>query len=191
MQPSDPNFGVQLGVIPFSRSYWVVPGKLLAGFYPSSSNPVVGRQRIESLLGIGVGHIVDLTEAGEGSHVGVPLADYREMLGDIAGEHDVEVTHGRHPIVDLDIPTVETMVGILDAIDDAVAAGRMVYVHCWGGRGRTGTAVGCWLARHAMASGEQALAMIRYLRRTEGKAETEAPETAAQKQFVRDWPPGR
>jgi hypothetical protein len=33
--------------------------------------------------------------------------------------------------------------------------------------------------------------MIRYLRRTDAKAHTEAPETAAQKAFVVDWPSGR
>ncbi len=167
MNTTDPDFGVDLGVLPFNRSYWVVPGKLLAGFYPFSSDPITGRQRIESLLDVGVEHIVNLTEPGEGSHFGTPLADYGEVLDEVA------------------------MVGILDDIDDAIAAGRTVYVHCWGGRGRTGTAVGCWLARHAMASGDNALAMIRYLRRTDAKAHTEAPETAAQKQFVVDWPRGR
>ena len=28
---------------------------------------------------------------------------------------------------------------ILDAVDRALAAGRNVYLHCWGGIGRTGT----------------------------------------------------
>ena len=32
-----------------------------------------------------------------------------------------------------------------------------VYVHCWGGIGRTGTVVGCWLVRHGM-TGDEALA---------------------------------
>jgi hypothetical protein len=191
MSTTDPDFGVDLGVLPFNRSYWVLPGKLLAGFYPFSSDPITGRRRIESLLDAGVDHIVDLTEEGEGSHFGTPLADYGEMLAEVAAERDALVTHRRHPVVDLDIPTIETMVGILDAIDDAIARGRTVYVHCWGGRGRTGTAVGCWLARHAMASGAGALAMIRYLRRTDAKADTEAPETEAQKAFVVDWPRGR
>jgi protein-tyrosine phosphatase len=71
-----------------------------------------------------------------------------------------------------------------------VAAGRAVYVHCWGGRGRTGTAVGCYLARHGLAADDQALAMLRYLRRTDARAEAESPETTAQKDFVRRWRAG-
>lgn len=43
-------------------------------------------------------------------------------------------------------PTVDQMRAILDAIDRA--AGSIVYVHCWGGHGRTGTVAGCYLVRH-------------------------------------------
>ena len=37
--------------------------------------------------------------------------------------------------------------------------GKNVYVYCWGGIGRTSTAVGCWLVRHGM-TGDEALAEI-------------------------------
>lgn len=33
----------------------------------------------------------------------------------------------------------------------ALAAGQTVYVHCYGGIGRTGTVVGCWLVRHGLS----------------------------------------
>ena len=79
----------------------------------------------------------------------------------------------------------------LDDIDGAVAAGRKTYLQCWGGRGRTGTVVGCHLARHGLAVGDEALAMVRYLRRTDGKANAESPETAEQKEFVRRWHVGQ
>jgi protein-tyrosine phosphatase len=36
----------------------------------------------------------------------------------------------------------EQMERILATIRDEVAAGRPVYIHCWGGIGRTGTVVG-------------------------------------------------
>ena len=39
---------------------------------------------------------------------------------------------------------------VLDAIDKDIADGRTVYVHCWGGIGRTGMVIGCWLVRHGM-----------------------------------------
>ena len=34
---------------------------------------------------------------------------------------------------------------ILARIRAEIAAGRVVYVHCWGGKGRTSTVVGCLL----------------------------------------------
>ena len=43
------------------------------------------------------------------------------------------------------------------------------------------------MARHGLAAGDEALAMVRYLRRTDAKAHTESPETAEQKEFVRRW----
>ncbi|MGI9645478.1 MAG: protein-tyrosine phosphatase family protein [Ilumatobacteraceae bacterium] len=190
MHPSEPGFGAELGVLPSDRSYWVVPGRLLAGVYPGSSDPERALARTQALVDVGVRRVVNLTESGEGSHVGTPLTDYEPELAAAAGKRGVDVTAIRLPIVDLDIPDRAHMAVILDAVDEGIDRGETVYVHCWGGRGRTGTVVGCWLARHDLATGDRALRMIRYLRRTYAKAETEAPETAAQKQFVLDWRPG-
>ena len=62
-----------------------------------------------------------------------------------------EFVHERHSIVDMDVPrSQQQTAGILDAIDKALEDGKNVYVHCWGGIGRTGTVVGCWLVRHGM-----------------------------------------
>lgn len=189
--PHHPSFGVELGVIPFDRSYWVVPGRLLAGLYPSSDKADEATEKLKRLLAVGVSHVIDLTEGGETNYNGVMLSNYTFQLSYLAGVHDIPLTCRRHPIRDLDVPTVNMMKAILDDIDEAVKAGRTVYAHCWGGRGRTGTVVGCYLARHGMAVGDGALNMIRYLRRTDAKAHTEAPETPAQKAFVRSWSVGQ
>ena len=51
----------------------------------------------------------------------------------------------------MDVPrSQQQTAGILDAIDKALEDGKNVYVHCWGGIGRDGTVVGCWLVRHVM-----------------------------------------
>ena len=63
------------------------------------------------------------------------------------------------PIPDTGNPKPAQVESILDTIDTAIAAGRRVYVHCWGGIGRTGTIVGCYLVRHGL-TGDQALAEI-------------------------------
>jgi protein tyrosine/serine phosphatase len=143
------------------------------------------------LLKVGVRQVINLTEPTEKNWNGIPLLDYEPELKGLACQQNAEVVCRRHMIRDLDVPTVASMKAILDDIDQAVQAGRPVYVHCWGGRGRTALVVGCFLARHGMATGDMALNMIRYLRRTDAKAETEAPETQDQKDFVRRWAVGK
>jgi hypothetical protein len=191
LPPHHPAFGVRLGVIPYNRSYWVVPGRLLAGVYPSSADPAEATDKLQKLLAIGVQHVINLTEPSESTWEGVPLTDYEPELTALAGHKNAQVICRRHLIRDLDVPTVAKMGTMLDEIDEAVRAGRRVYVHCWGGRGRTGTVVGCYLARHGMSVGDAALNMVRYLRRTDAKANTESPETPAQKAFVRAWAVGQ
>jgi len=61
------------------------------------------------------------------------------------------------------------MIRILDQIDRGMEQNPAVYLHCWGGRGRTGTVVGCYLARHGMAVGEAALDLLGELRQNEPK----------------------
>jgi hypothetical protein len=72
---------------------------------------------------------------------------------------DGRAEYRRCTIVDFGVPSPQEMTAILDVLDAALAAGRVVYLHCWGGVGRTGTVVGCYLVRHGMR-GEEALAAL-------------------------------
>jgi protein-tyrosine phosphatase len=75
-------------------------------------------------------------------------------------------------------------VQILDQIDNAVSSGEVVYVHCWGAVGRTGTVVDCYLVRHEM-TGKQALAEIARLRKGTPDGWKTSPETDVQQPLVR------
>jgi len=64
-------------------------------------------------------------------------------------------------------------------------------VHCWGGVGRTGTVVGCWLARHGIANGEEVLDHIARLRQGDlARRDRPSPETDTQRALVRSWRKG-
>ena len=76
---------------------------------------------------------------------------------------------------------------ILDAIKNAVARGKNVYVHCWGGIGRTGTAVGCYLVRHGMAAPDALVAIARWREGTPD-GHRRSPENDAQENFILTWP---
>ncbi len=175
--------------IPFPRSYWVVPGKLLVGPYPGSLDPVEAGRRLAALVACGIRQVISLMEADEVNHQGQPFIPYLEKLQALAAEAGEQVGWMRHAIRDGGPPTRGLMKQILDEIDRSISAGLPVYVHCWGGKGRAGTVVGCYLVRHGLASGETALARILQWRRGIQPFQ-ESPETEEQRDFVRSWKAG-
>ncbi len=190
-QPSAAEFPAELQPTPFPRSYWVSPGQLLAGFYPGDKDPVEARKKLNAMLDVGIRIIVNLMEEDETDSSGNPFARYDGQFGILASERGLKVICIRTPIEDCDVTSKKFMSEILDHIDRSIAAHLPVYVHCWGGLGRTGTVVGCWLSRHGIAQGEAALEQIKHLRCNEAKADSPSPQTRAQCEFVRDWNSGR
>lgn len=170
---------------PHSNCYWVEPGRLLAGEYPGASQVDAARQKLRLLLAVGVTFFLDLTSPDDG------LVPYAELLAAEALADDLAVCYRRMAIPDYSVPSVAQMTQTLDVIDEALAAGQVVYLHCWGGVGRTGTVVGCHLVRHG-SSGAAALAQIAHWWQTVEKRDRHphSPETSAQRQMVRTWHEG-
>ena len=162
--------------VPVRDSYRVADG-LLAGRYPGASDPAEAARRLTLFAEHGVTLYVDLT------HPADCLEPYERRIG----PHAARIAH---PIVDLGTTTIPHMTRILDDVDRALEAGGSVYVHCWGGIGRTGTVVGCWLMRHGLDGGDP-LARIAELRRGLAAASVTSPEASAQRAMVTGWRRGR
>jgi hypothetical protein len=176
--------------LPFPRSYWVLPGKFLAGYYPGDRQVEVMEQKMRGLLDCGIRSVVNLMEPDERDHEGLLFVDYAPVLKRLTdGGPSAECQ--RMPIRDLDIPTPDFMTNILNRIDDAINKGLSVYVHCWGGRGRTGTVVGCWLIRHGIAETTTVLEKIRTLRQYDPRAHFPSPEMPEQVWMVTSWNKGQ
>ena len=165
------------GQEPIPNTYWVETGRLLAGEYPGAFDERRARRRLRWLLEQGVDYCLDLTEAGE---YGLP--GYAPWLVEEATHAGRQMTHRRIPISDYSAPPPGSMARILDTLDEALQSGHVVYVHCYGGKGRTGTVVGCYLVRGGM-DGRAALQRLAGLRQG-------SPETEEQRRYVLSWKEG-
>ena len=167
---------------PIPESYWVVPGRFLAGGYPiSRTDDASVRRSLTGFLEAGFNAFFDLTRVGE-------LPAYLPTLKEEADRYGISVTYQRINIQDRGLPSHEQMVVLLNSLDAAMASGQEVYLHCWGGIGRTGVTVGCWLVRHGLTGG-QALVRLNelYLTSEQSRIFPQAPETDAQVKFILDW----
>jgi predicted protein tyrosine phosphatase len=158
---------------PIINSYWVTE-QFCAGRYPGDLDDAIRDQQVAKLEAAGLTYFVDLTEEGELK----PYAMRLEMG-----------RHVRMPIHDFSVTTEANYQETLDTIDAAIANGETVYLHCWGGIGRTGTIVGCWLVRHGMEP-QAALEQISEWRNANPNRHKPSPETAQQRQVVLGWRKG-
>lgn len=92
-------------------------------------------------------------------------------------------------IRDVDVCEPWQMHAILATLRCALDSDETVYLHCWGGVGRTGTAVGCRLVESAQHDGASALEEIARLRQHTQRAHRTSPETDAQRAVVLGWTP--
>ena len=134
------------------------------------------------MLDAGINHFIDLTEQGE-------LKPYVAVAEEVARSLGLTIGYERHPVADVSVPrSPEHMASILSAINDALDDGKTVYVHCWGGVGRTGIVIGCWLVRSGH-TGDAALRQIAEWWQGMEKVSRKpvSPETCEQRAYVRSW----
>ena len=168
---------------PNGNTYWVVPHKFLAGEYPGDKDPVTARKKINQFLAAGIRHFVDLTEIGD------QLTPYEAILSEEARNSSINATYQRFPVRDNNVPRdSDHLAEILLAIDCRLSEAGVVYLHCWGGVGRTGLVVACWLQEHGRTP-DDALAELNAKWSTVEKIyrKPESPETSVQVGWVKSW----
>jgi hypothetical protein len=161
---------------PLPNSYWVIPGRLLAGEYPIGIDYTDARARLGRFRDAGINSFIDLTEKGE-------QPEYRHLL-------PVHTKYQRSPIADTCVPaSVAQTLELLSDLRAAVEAKRCVYVHCRAGIGRTGLVVGCYLA-DAARDGRAAMKELNQLWQQSERAQSwpKIPQTAEQAEYIRRWP---
>ncbi len=181
---------MSIPAVPLRTTYWVVPGKLLAGAYPGDVDTDLATKKLTAFLDVGIRCFINLTEEGEISEYARPVPSYQNCLRTVIEDARLEVTSVRFPIPDRGVPSVWTMRCILDVIDRSLADDNPAFVHCWAGRGRTGTVVGCYLRRHNLASDAGVIPHLAELRHQLPTGRETSPHTPEQIRMVKSWRTG-
>lgn len=159
------------------HAWWVRPGRLLAGEYPGHPDSVRARQRVDLLVDAGVRTFVDLTTPAD------RLVPYRPLLAEIAATRRLDLRHKPFPVPDLGVVEDHRYDNVVSIITNGLTGGA-VYVHCWGGFGRTGTVVGCVLADEGLAY-DDIVTRIVALRAGTRKTSRRVPEMPEQHAVIR------
>ncbi len=158
---------------PITNSYCVITDKIYAGEYAGDlNNP---QQKVSRLEMFGITHIIDLTEEGE-------LKPYNHLLNSY-------VEHHRFPIKDVSVPKgYNEVYDLLEYLNSIIADNdNKVYIHCWGGVGRTGTIVAC-LYEYFGEDYDRAIDHLRQSFKECPKSQwRKTPETKEQLEFVRGF----
>ena len=133
---------------------WLIPDTVAGCIYPDE-------EALGAVSRLGISVIVNLHER---PHPRETLARYG-------------LTELHLPVRDFTPPTLSQIETAIEAIEDAVAAGRRVAVHCAAGLGRTGTLLACYLVRQGMTA-DEAIVRVRAVR--PGSIETPAQEAAVE-----------
>jgi ADP-ribosylglycohydrolase len=171
---------------PIDTTYWVVPGRFLVGEHPGSRSRARSMDRLRRFLEAGITCFIDLTELDES-----PAYDMHLPFATAAGRR---ISYLRQPIIDHGVPADRATMGqILGALDDALATGHCVYLHCRAGIGRSAMVAGCWLAERNPGGGAAALTELAdyWQQCRQSRSWAQVPETDEQAEFVRAWQPLR
>lgn len=158
---------------PIENSYEVTRN-IYAGEYPRNKDDESSYAKLKQFESFGITHFIDLTEAGE-------LQPYEPLLYKGA-------KYLRFPIRDVSIPqSIESVRSLVAKIVKVVKANpkSKVYIHCWGGVGRTGLIVGCLLGELYRQDYDETLKKLEQLFMACPKAaKRHTPETAEQRKFI-------
>lgn len=161
------------------HAWWVQPGRLLAGEYPGGHTREKAAKKLRLLVDAGIDSIVDLTRPQD------LLEPYDDVLRTVCKDAGREVRHIAYPIPDMGVIDHDGYDRIVACIKAEIASGRVVFLHCWGGKGRTATVVGCLLIDGGLDY-DAAIARIAELRAGTKKAQDACPESPSQHRLLRE-----
>lgn len=147
---------------PTPWSNWVIPGQVLAGAYPASMDDAETDKILSMILELGVNTFVCLQAEvnihtpehlwRQGHGLRPYIRDAQKILSRAHETNNSKITQQKidflHlPIIDGSVTTDSAMNRLVEDCCERVLRGEKMYIHCWGGHGRTGTLVAVMLGR--------------------------------------------
>jgi hypothetical protein len=157
------------------HTWWGIEDQILCGEYPYTAQ--ASSHKIEALIECGFDVFVDLTHPDDG------LEQYQ---GDLVLSTCDNLTIIKCPIPDDGVVDIKTYLNLITKIAVSMDQGEKIYIHCWGGVGRTATVMGGLLAVCKRWPAELIFQYMDQQREGTAKADRPAPYTAQQRDIVRE-----
>lgn len=166
---------------PLSLSNWVLPGSLCVGGYPSAMSNEKAMTYAQAIVDSGLDTIVNLMQSNELSR----FREYAGLMTHLAKPRPVQFLS--FPIGDGSCPKDQnSFLALVDDLIKRLQSGRKLYIHCWGGHGRTGTVLSVILgAIYPSRSADDCLSLCQELHTARGYNGMHRSPEESQKGFVR------
>eukprot|EP01035_Chromulina_nebulosa_P020282 gene20282-26329_t len=196
---------------PTPESNWVIPGCLLVGAYPASRDDDETFQLLTSILKLGVTKFVCLQEEYRSNGItevmwrhGNALRPYFDDVKIIVkNKNKFQIFHERNlnegvkvvdenqlsfvhfPIRDCGISDDDRVFDLAKSLVKAISQGEVLYMHCWGGHGRTGTLVSIMLSIMYGFDAKQSMMRCQYVHdMRQYPVDVGSPQTQSQRDQV-------
>lgn len=190
---------------PTPESNWVIPGRLLVGAFPASSDDTETLYLLTAILKEKVNKFVCLQNEFRPTGVTEPMwrsgqalrpyfddvehivrnrYHYGDLWKDMATLEQLSFVH--FPIEDCGVTNDDDVIELAKSLAMSLQNGEILYIHCWGGHGRTGTIV-CILLH--LLYGLEGLAALQRCQEVHDlrqcAIDVQSPQTLLQRQQVR------
>lgn len=162
--------------VPNRNCYQIGEDRIWACEYPGALTDSAAIAKVQRALDFGITHFIDLTEEGE-------LNPYAQFLPS-------HVSYTRFPIRDVSIPTsLADTLGLMLQMREILKDPRnRIYLHCWGGVGRTGTMAACWIAFSRQTDFATTMrTLLEYWHQCPKSRYRAVPDHSSQLQFIADF----
>ncbi len=155
---------------------WQVIDGVLCGEYPNNKEP--SKEKAQALVDAGINVFIDLSHPNDG------LAPYAPLLSEI----NPDIIHHHFSIPDNGVRELDFYVVVACVMYFLLQSNNKIYLHCWGGMGRSATVMACLMRiLDSKMTSSKAIEMIDIARENTSKGHLPAPEPGVQVNIVREF----